>query len=65
MVNKYCLLSSGGCSGFRKLDVFGANVKFTFQGQKSFTTFVGGFISALMFALFISFLVVRTSKLAS
>ena len=65
MVNKYCLIKKGACSSFKKVDIFGANVEFTFKGQKNFTTVIGAVISAIMFALFISFFAVRTSKLVS
>ena len=65
MVVKYCFLKSGSCSKFKDLDIFGANVEFTFKGKRNFTTIVGALITSLMFAVFLSFMTVRTLKLFS
>ena len=65
MVVKYCILKNGNCNKFKEVDIFGANVEFTFKGRRNFTTVVGALITSIMYALFISFLVVRTMKLVS
>ena len=65
MYQQKLALKSNICNGFKSLDIFGESVQFTFQKNTRFKTWIGSSVSCLMFLFFITFLVIRTNKLAS
>ena len=62
---KFIAAKKGGCSSLKNVDMFGANVEFTFQGKHRYPTVIGAIMTILIFSLCTAFLIVRTLKLVN
>ena len=62
---KFMAAKKGGCGSLKNVDMFGANVAFTFQGKSSYPTVIGAIVTILIFSLCAAFLMVRTLKLVN